>query len=70
MVSVQPFVCPICKKENGCMAETNAAACWCMSVNINQQLLQQVPAELKEKQCICLDCIERYARDNKEHSSN
>ena len=69
MEQIQPSVCPICKKENGCMAESNAAACWCISVNINQQLLQHVPADLKGKQCICSDCIERYTADHDEHSS-
>jgi len=42
------------------MAETKATSCWCMNVNIDQQLLQQVPVELLEKQCICFDCIKRY----------
>ncbi|WP_036566554.1 cysteine-rich CWC family protein [Oceanospirillum beijerinckii] len=62
---VAPLVCPICQQNNDCLnlacGDTDKA-CWCNHPDITfpQDLLDQVPAELKRKACICRNCVEAY----------
>lgn len=38
-------------------------ACWCMAVDVPADLIELLADELKNKQCICLSCIEAYQLD-------
>ncbi|MCH7321490.1 cysteine-rich CWC family protein [Solibacillus sp. MA9] len=51
--------CPLCQGENACNVE-DAQNCWCMTMNIPQQVKDLVPAELKNTSCICAACVEKY----------
>lgn len=61
--------CPLCHKENNCASATinnnnednQLISCWCMNTNIPQAALDLVPSEAKNKQCICLSCINKFS---------
>jgi len=59
---ISETVCPICGKDNKCMAHTNEP-CWCNDVEIPQELLELVPESKKKKACICLKCIQNFKDD-------
>jgi hypothetical protein len=51
--------CPACGALNQCsLADPRSAtlACWCYSVNIDPAVLQALPAELRNKACLCPRC--------------
>ncbi len=55
--------CPLCGQPNECRMATDAAwkgPCWCEKADIPQALLAQVPAELRNKNCICRNCVAAY----------
>src|SRR6185312_9783397 len=57
--------CPLRDKPNNCQLCTHAAykgPCWCARVKIPDELLAQVPPDLKNKACICFDCVMRFHR--------
>ena len=54
--------CPFCKTDNACMVSSDQA-CWCMAVDVPVELIELLADELKNKQCICLSCIEAYKLD-------
>ncbi|MBY4598822.1 cysteine-rich CWC family protein [Ottowia caeni] len=59
---VDPTRCPLCNAPNQCAAELAVvtsqpqAPCWCMKININNKLLDQIPPESRGKACICRTC--------------
>ena len=55
-------ICPICGKNNNCMAHSDEP-CWCLNVEIPQELLDLVPKDKKQKACICLKCIQDFKDD-------
>ena len=58
--------CPLCGGANGCQLCTTAAykgSCWCMSANIPDELLARVPAELRNKACLCSGCVSAFHRE-------
>ena len=57
-----PSVCPLCQRPNQCRLCTDTTykgPCWCERVEIPAALLARVPAELRNRACICQDCIEK-----------
>ena len=55
--------CPLCHQPNGCQLCTVSAykgPCWCARVEIPDGLLARVPVELRNRACICHDCIESF----------
>ncbi len=52
-------LCPLCHKENGCMAG-GLERCWCHDVTVPQALLDLVPEPLRNQACICRSCIEKF----------
>ena len=50
-------ICPICKQSNQCKIE-EGHRCWCMTVQVPKQLIEQLPEEVQGVQCICKNCIE------------
>jgi hypothetical protein len=55
--------CPLCGQPNECQLCTAAAwkgPCWCAKLEIPDTLLAQVPVELRNRACICRECIESF----------
>ncbi len=53
--------CPLCGQPNECQLCTAGAykgPCWCAKVEIPSAVLARVPVELRNRACICRDCIE------------
>jgi hypothetical protein len=58
--------CPLCGQPNDCQLCTTAAykgPCWCARVKIPEELLAQVPLELKNQACICPGCVMKFHRN-------
>ena len=58
--------CPLCGGQNDCQLCTNAAykgPCWCASTSIPGELLARVPAELRNRACICRNCVKAFHRE-------
>lgn len=54
-----PQSCPACGASNGCsLADPRSATqnCWCFSVSIDPAVLAALPAELRDKACLCPRC--------------
>jgi hypothetical protein len=65
--SIDPALCPLCGKANDCQLCTEAAykgPCWCAKVQIPEALLARVPAEQRNKACICRGCVMEFHRTN------
>ncbi len=57
--------CPLCSRPNDCQLCTVAAykgPCWCAKVKIPDELIAQVPADLRNKACICRTCVMKFHR--------
>ena len=57
--------CPLCHQPNDCQLCTASAykgSCWCAKVEIPETLLAQVPAEQRNKTCICRECVMKFHR--------
>jgi len=55
--------CPLSRQPNDCQLCTVSAykgPCWCSLVEIPDELLERVPVELRNRACICHDCIESF----------
>ncbi|MDD0842038.1 cysteine-rich CWC family protein [Pseudomonas sp. Gutcm_11s] len=51
--------CPRCGKPNSCTQagqEQPVQDCWCFHTPIAPQVLEELPAELRDKTCLCLNC--------------
>jgi hypothetical protein len=55
--------CPLCGQPNDCQLCADAACkgpCWCAQLVFPEALLAQVPAELRDRACICRACMESF----------
>jgi Family of unknown function (DUF5522)/Cysteine-rich CWC len=67
--AVDPARCPLCGQSNDCRqctSEVYKGPCWCMTMTIPDELLARVPAELKDKACICRACVMGWHEARKE----
>jgi hypothetical protein len=58
-------VCPLCRRVNDCrqcVVETYKGPCWCERVEMPAELLARVPAELRNRACICAVCVSEFRR--------
>ena len=58
--------CPLCGQPNDCQLCTVAAykgPCWCVKVKIPDELLAQIPSEMRNKACLCRECVMKHHRD-------
>lgn len=53
--------CPLCSKDNACAMARGEKQCWCFHEKIPQSLLDRVPAEAKNRSCICKNCVNAAA---------
>ena len=44
-------------QATGCTKDEH---CWCMSMAVPQELIDQVPEKARNKACICRSCVLRY----------
>jgi hypothetical protein len=52
--------CPLCGRPNECQLCAGAGykgSCWCAEEEIPEALLAEVPAELRNRACVCHECI-------------
>jgi hypothetical protein len=53
-------ICPLCGKNNGCAFSggkpRDDTPCWCAALPISSDVLDAVPAEARNKICICRNC--------------
>lgn len=57
----KPDLCPACGAANDCSLadpRTVDRACWCYGVSIDPAVLQALPAELRDKSCLCPACAQ------------
>lgn len=54
--AVDPSRCPLCNAPNTCGMEAGTGSCWCMSVKIPPDVLERVPAEARDRACVCAAC--------------
>jgi len=58
--------CPLCGRPNHCAlcaASAWKGPCWCMNTNIPVELLARVPADLRNKACICEMCVTEFQQE-------
>ncbi|MBU2978915.1 cysteine-rich CWC family protein [Alteromonas sp. C1M14] len=59
---IDPACCPLCNSPNQCANVSGSEQpCWCMAADVvfTPHVLQQVPANLKHKACICQGCAKK-----------
>lgn len=60
-------ICPICGKDNHCayLSGKPHKECWCNTVEVPKEIFDLVPENKKGKDCICLDCVNKFKQENK-----
>jgi hypothetical protein len=56
----------LCGGANDCQHCTAAAykgPCWCTTARIPDELIARVPAEARNKACICRACVQQFHRE-------
>jgi len=57
-----PTTCPLCGQVNRCALELERETglpqgpCWCTQADFGAELLARVPAEARDRACICPNC--------------
>ncbi|UCF62225.1 MAG: cysteine-rich CWC family protein [Anaerolineaceae bacterium] len=56
--------CPLCGGPNQCAlaADPTATECWCDSLTIPRELLDQIPGNAVRKTCVCKECIKQFLK--------
>lgn len=60
-MSQNEFICPLCNAKNYC-GINSSESCWCISKSIPKALIEQIPADKKNKSCICARCVDTFNR--------
>jgi hypothetical protein len=50
-------LCPLCGAPNHCAMVSGRRMCWCFAVKIPPDILERVPAEARERACVCERCV-------------
>jgi len=56
---IDMYACPFCHLENSC-GINNSSPCWCTQQKVPPALIDLVPEHIKNKACICNNCISQY----------
>ncbi|MFP4445167.1 MAG: cysteine-rich CWC family protein [Desulfosudaceae bacterium] len=64
-MSIEATTCPLCGRPNRCGEKgvrngQTLDFCWCAYEIFPRSLLDRVPAEKRDKACICRDCLRRF----------
>lgn len=60
---IDPSQCPLCGGPNNCQLcspATYKGQCWCVHEEMPAELLSRVPAERRNRACICRPCLEKF----------
>ena len=63
-----PARCPLCGGANECQLCSPAAhkgPCWCAQEDMPAEMLAQVPENLRNRACICKNCIQKFRAGKK-----
>ncbi|MFT6904866.1 MAG: hypothetical protein ACJAS1_001520 [Oleiphilaceae bacterium] len=72
MIGQDPLahLCPLCREPNSCqqveLSEKltkgcDSKACWCFSVQLDEQTRQSLNSQTNGKRCLCQTCIQEMA---------
>ena len=64
--AINSSLCPLCGGPNGCQMcapGEGKAPCWCVSVEMPEDLLARVPEEFRNRACICQNCVGKFHRE-------
>ncbi len=64
-----PELCPLCNQLNGCplcSADVHKGPCWCASLTIPEELLARLPPELRNKACLCRQCVAEFRQQRRQ----
>ena len=53
---VDPKRCPLCGDGNACGMAEGKSSCWCFEAHIAPEVLERVPAEARDRACVCQGC--------------
>jgi hypothetical protein len=56
----EPALCPLCGRQNDCQlcrVDSHKGPCWCANMTVPEELLALVAPELKNRACICRQCV-------------
>jgi hypothetical protein len=68
-MSAQALTCPRCGQPNQCAqanAQTPVTHCWCFAAHIEPSVLDSLPAELRNRACLCPRCAQALPPDEAE----
>src|SRR5258705_10120559 len=68
-----PERCPLCGEPNNCQlcgTGPYKGPCWCTQAKIPDELLARVPPGLRNRACICKDCVAAFWRERAERESS
>ncbi|XID94082.1 cysteine-rich CWC family protein [Paenibacillaceae bacterium WGS1546] len=56
---IDPGKCPLCGKGNSCgqLAGKPHGSCWCAEAEFPREIFDAIPAESRNKACICERCL-------------
>jgi len=66
---MKPELCPLCSRQNDCQLcgiAGHKGPCWCASISVPEALLARVAPELKNRACICRQCIGEFSKQRRE----
>jgi len=58
--------CPCCGRSNRCTqagTEAPVSQCWCFTVTVDRQVLDALPAEQRNRACLCPRCAQGLPAD-------
>ena len=64
-----PGRCPLCDEANECQLCSPACGkgpCWCLSVEMPGELLARVPADFRNRACVCRRCVQSFHHERLE----
>jgi hypothetical protein len=54
--AIDPQRCPLCGADNHCAVARGKGTCWCFTSPISDDVLEKIPAEARERACVCQTC--------------
>jgi hypothetical protein len=66
---IAPERCPLCGGLNDCQLCATGAykgPCWCTTAAIPEALIAQIPPDLRNRACICRNCVASFQRPHTE----
>jgi Cysteine-rich CWC len=54
--AIDPRRCPLCGNGNACGMAEGASTCWCFHAHIPAEVTERVPAEARDRACVCQGC--------------